>query len=346
MKNVIMPITIKELSEKLGLSRSTVSKALNNRFDVSEETRNRVLSVARDLDYQPSAAARNLRRQRTDKVGLVVNYPIHKVSDFLSELLPSIASAIEDANYNLILYTSIAGDIERIGKLCRSREIDGIVVLWPPEFTQTQKLCQILEDADMPFVLAPRRVPHPHIPFVATDHKQGAILLTEHLIELGHKRIGFISRPEVYETDLDRLAGYQWALMAAGLPFDDTLILATNSSDPKHAETALDYFLSLDEPVTAIMCFTDPLAIKMLALSKQRQICVPQDLSITGFDGILASAVTEPTLTTVRQPLPEIGMLAVETLLAQIEGIDLPTTQHLLPVELIVRDSTTNPNTT
>ena len=341
-----MPITIKELSEKLGLSRSTVSKALNNRFDVSEETRSRVLALANDLDYQPSAAARNLRRQRTDKIGLVVNYPIHRVSDFLSELLPGIASATEEGKYNLILYTSMVGDLERIGKLSRSREIDGIIVLWPPEYSQTKELCRILEDADMPYVLAPRRVADPHVPYVATDHKQGAILLTRHLIELGHKRIGFISRPEVYETDADRIAGYKEALFAAQLPVDDALILATDSSDPEHAEISLNYFLSLNDPVTAIMCFTDPLAMKILAIARQRQIRIPHDLSITGFDGILASGLTEPALTTIRQPLPEIGILTVETLLAQIYEPDLPPAQHILPVELMMRDSTASPIST
>ena len=139
-----MPVTIEDLSQTLGVSRSTISKALNDRPDVSPDTKARVLQTVHDLGYQPSAAARNLRRQRTNKIGLVVTYPIHRVSDFLAELIPGMATVAEEAEYNLILYTSMVGRAERIKSLCRSREVDGIIIAWPPRLSETVALSQLL----------------------------------------------------------------------------------------------------------------------------------------------------------------------------------------------------------
>ncbi|MCY3564796.1 MAG: hypothetical protein OXH27_01295, partial [Gammaproteobacteria bacterium] len=108
-----------------------------------------------ELGYQPSAAARNLRRQRTDKIGLVVNYPIHQVSDCLAELIPGLATIAEEAACNLILYTSMAGKEARIKNLCRSREVDGIIVAWHPRLSETVALCRLMSDEQMPHIVMP-----------------------------------------------------------------------------------------------------------------------------------------------------------------------------------------------
>ena len=336
----LMPVTIKELSKTLGVSRSTISKALNDRPDVSPYTKARVLKTVHELGYQPSAAARNLRRQRTNKIGLVVNYPIYRVSDFLAELIPGLAAAAEDGEYNLILYTSMAGSAERIKSLCRSREVDGIVIAWPPRLSETVALSQLLTDEDMPHIFLPRRVPHSAVSFVAADHVQGARLLTRHLIQLGHRRIGFQRLPEVFETDYDRHAGYELALREAGIAYDPQLVISANTSDADYGERSLNTLMALAEPPTAILFFTDPVAIKALSLAKARGIRVPQDLSIAGYDGVLSSGVTEPGLTTVRQSTSAMGELAAQSLLKLIADGDSAPEQHVLPVDLIVRGST------
>lgn len=335
-----MPVTIKDLSQQLGLSRSTVSKALNARDDVAEATRERVLRAVDELGYQPSAAARNLRRQRTDKIGLVVNYPIHKVSDFLAELIPGMATMAEAAEYNLILYTSMAGNAQRIMSLCRSREVDGIIVVWPPQLSETLTLSQLMRGEHMPHIFLPRYVPIEGVSFVAADHEQGARLLTEHLIGLGHRRIGFVRRPEVFETDDKRHDGYRRALQERKICYDEPLVITSDSSVPDDAKRTLDSLLNLPQPPTAILFFTDPMAIQVLSLAKQRGIRIPQDLSITGFDGILSSGVTEPALTTVRQSMQRMGGLAAQSLLELIANGGERPIQRTLPVELIARDST------
>ena len=335
-----MPVTIEDLSNKLGVSRSTVSKALNDRGDVSAQTKERVAQAARELGYQPTAAARSLRRQRTDKIGLVVNYPIYRVSDFLAELIPGMGTVAEEAAYNLILYTSLAGKTQGIKSLCRSREVDGIIIAWPQQLNQTVALSRLMTEEEMPHIFLPRRLPHAGLSYVATDHVQGARLLTEHLIALGHRRIGFQRLPEVYETDHDRHAGYVEALRAAGIDYDPALVVAADSSEVDYESKSFYAFLELPQPPTAILFFTDPMAIRALSLAREHRIRVPDDLSVAGYDGILSSAVTAPALTTVRQPAPEIGKLAVESLLKLIAIGSGEPLQHTLPVELIARAST------
>lgn len=336
----LMPVTIEDLSKTLGVSRSTISKALNDRPDVSPDTKARVLQTVRELGYQPSAAARNLRRQRTSKIGLVVNYPIYRVSDFLAELILGMATAAEESQNNLILYTSLAGSAERITSLCRSREVDGIIIAWPPRLSETVTLARLMNDEEMSHIFLPRRLPHADLSYVATDHVQGARLLTEHLIALGHRRIGFQRLPEVYETDDDRHAGYEQALRDVQIPYDSRLVISEHASDSDYGERALNTFMALPKPPTAILFFTDPVAIKVLALAKGRGIGIPHDLSIAGYDGILSSGVTEPALTTVRQFTAQMGELAVESLLRLIASGGAEPQQRILPVELIARGST------
>lgn len=335
-----MPITIEDLAHKLGVSPSTVSKALNDRADVSLRTKERVRKTVRELGYQPSAAARNLRRQRTDKIGLVVNYPIHMVRDFLAELIPGIAARAEQSEYHLILYTAMSRNAERIKSLCRSREVDGIIVAWPPRASETVALSQLMAQEDMPHVFLPRRVSHDDLSFVAADHVGGAKALTQHLIELGHRRIGFERLPEVYETDHDRHAGYVQALEAAGIDYQPELVVAADSSAVDYATRSFKTFSALSDPPTAILFFTDPVAIRALSLARQAGLRVPQDLSVAGYDGILSSGITEPALTTVWQSAAEMGRLAVESLLQLIDGYRGAPIRHTLSVKLFARGST------
>lgn len=332
-----MSITIKDISQHLGVSTSTVSKALNGYSDVSDETIQRVSAAATKLGYYPSAAARSLSRQRTDKIGVVLNYPVNMVNDFLSELIPGAAEAAEKVDYNLILYTSAASQPERISRICRAREVDGLLLLWPPQLEQTIKL---MTQEAMPYIVLPRRVSNAAVSYVAADHRSSSQQLTEHLIELGHTRIGFTRYPELFETYEDRFAGYRAALENASIPFDNSLVIETSSHATKHDESILYKFLALETPPTALLCFTDPMAMRALAAAHERGIRVPKDLSIVGHDGILTSGMTVPALTTARQPIPEMGRMAVESLLSRIDNPTLPPAQHLLPIELVIRHST------
>ena len=332
-----MTVTINEIARKLNLSVGTVSKALNNYRDVSDTTRARVRAAARELGYSPSASARNLRRRRTERIGVVVTYSINIVNDFLSEFIPGAVAAAEDSGYSLTLFTHAAQDPEQLSKICQTREVDGLLLLWPPDVAATVRL---LQAERMPYVIAPRRVSLPDASYVAADHYQGGWLLTRHLLEFGHSRIAFASRPDLFETNQDRLAGYCEALKHAGLSFDPNLVVPIPGNRPDAGEVALNALLEMDGPPTALLCFTDAMAIQVLSLASERQIAIPDQLSVAGHDGILLSGLTVPPLTTVRQPIAQIGRLAIESLLARLEDADHAPHQTMLPVELIARQST------
>jgi len=217
-----MSVTIEDIAKQLDLSVSTVSKALNNYSDVAPATKKRILATARELNYYPNTAARNLRRKRTEKIGVVVNYPINVVNDFLSELIPGAALAAEQADYNLILYTSAARNPERISRICRAREADGLLLLWPAQLEDTIKL---MSEEKMPYIVLPRRVPYSNVSYIAADHMTSGYMLTQHLLELGHTRIGYTNYPEIYESNIDRFTGYRKALTDAGIPFDQHLVV-------------------------------------------------------------------------------------------------------------------------
>ena len=218
-----MSVTIEDISQKLGISVSTVSKALNDYPDVAPDTRERVKAAAIALDYHPSAAARNLRRGRTDKIGLLINNPISFISEYISEIMSGAALMAEAYNHNLILYTTAVDHPDRLKRICRAREVDGLMLIFEP----SDEAVAVLEKEGMPFVVFGRRSKHPDVSFIAPDNQDGAYNLTLHLIEQGHRRIGFTTRPQLGTVSEDRFAGYRQALEEASLPFDPKLIVET-----------------------------------------------------------------------------------------------------------------------
>ena len=336
-----MPVTIADLSKHLNLSVSTVSKALNGYPDVAERTRVRVFAAARELDYYPSAAARSLRRQKTNKIGMLSNYPISRVGDYVAQLITGAAVAAEEEGYNLVLYATLgnksaADQFEQMRQICRAREVDGMLILWASRMDETIRL---MESESLPFIVVARRVPNPQVSFVVADNFNGARQLTHHLIEQGHQRIAFTSFPELGENAIDRLAGYRQALEEVGLPYDESLVFPITMAVESRYE-AFEAMFNLATPPSAIFAFNDPVAIVALQMAAQRGLRVPNDIAIAGFDGMYASLLTTPSLTTVQHPVPTLGKEAVEALLARIRDRSLPPHRTILPVELKIRQST------
>lgn len=333
-----MPVTIEDIAKHLGLAVSTVSKALNNYSDVSQKTKNRVLEVARELDYYPSAAARNLRRQRTDKIGFLFSYPITVISEYASRLITGAITSTEKDGYNLIIYPLRGNQLARLNSIYRTREVDGVLLLGTGRL---EEAILLLERAAMPFVVVGRRVEHPSWSFVAPDDMGGALVVVRHLIGLGHKRIAYTTRPALGATSTDRLAGYKQALSEADIPFDKNLVVPT-VVEPGSGYQAMITLLDLPNPPTAIFAIHDLVAIECLEASTDRGLRVPQDIAIAGFDNWRSSLLTSPPLTTVHSPLFEIGRRATEILLARVTDKNLPPVRQILPVELVARQSTVN----
>lgn len=330
-----MPVTIQDISQRLGLSVSTVSKALNQRADVSDETRSRVVAVAQEMHYHPSAAARNLRRQRTDKIGFILPDALSLTADYVSELIIGAAMAGEEFGKNLILYMSTGNHLDELTRICRSREVDGLLLRGLPDFRAG---AAVLQAEGLPFVIVGRRVEDPTVSFITPDNVTSSMTLTRHLIERGHTRIGFTTRPTLADASSDRFAGYRMALDEAGLPFDPALVVET-TLEPGSAYRAMGQLLDLPVPPTAVFGIHDLVAIDLLQAAKDRGLRVPEDVAVVGHDGVHATLVTDPPLTVMRQPLQELGKQAVAMLLMRIENADASPLRRFVPVQLIVRAS-------
>jgi LacI family transcriptional regulator len=330
-----MSVTIEDISRKLGLSVSTVSKALNDYPDVAPETRERVKEAALALDYHPSAAARNLRRGRNDKIGLLINNPISFISEYISEIMTGTALIAEESNHNLILYTRAVDHPDRLKRICRAREVDGLVLIFEP----SSAAIDVLEEEGMPFIVFGRRIEDPRVSFVAPDNVDGAYRLTQHLIEQGHQRIGFTTRPQLGTVSEDRFGGYRQAVEEAGMVIDPALIVQT-VIEPGSGRRAVHTLLGLSRPPTALFAFYDLMAVDAVQAAHERGMRVPDDIAIAGFDGLRSSLITTPAITTVQQPLQEMGRKATQVLLGLMQDRDQPPERHVVPVELIVREST------
>ncbi|MEM8857168.1 MAG: LacI family DNA-binding transcriptional regulator [Chloroflexota bacterium] len=331
-----MSIKIEDISKKLKLSTSTVSKALNGYKDVSEKTRELVLGTAKELGYHPSAAARNLRRQRTDKIGFVFNNSLMFISDYFAEVIVGATKAAEDVGNNIVLYTNEGDSQDSLIQLIRAREVDGFVLVWnhvPAE------IVDLLLEEGMPFVVLGRRVGHPKASWIAPDNYNGAIQLMDHLYELGHRRIGFTTRPSMGRTHEDRFGAYKDFLSSKNIPLDEDLIVETKI-EPLSGYRAANKLLNLETPPSAIFAFHDYVAIDAHQAIIERGLSIPDDLALVGFDGLRVSEFTSPPITTVTQPLVKIGEESILTLLDHIADSTLPPIQKTLPVELIIRQST------
>lgn len=330
-----MPITIEDISQQLGLSVSTVSKALNDYSDISEATKERVREEALTLGYTPSAAARNLRRQRTEKIGFSYGYPTAFIGEFASRLINGAVVAAEEGGYNLTLYPFQANRVEQLMQISRSREVDGWLLMGGEGW---RRAAEWLRKERMPFVALNRRIDDPAVSYVMPDDIAAGVLITQHLLELGHQRIAFVART-VVENSEDRISGYRQALQQAGIAFDAQLVALTELM-PGTAYQAVNRLLSLSHPPTAVIGLNDPVAMECMQAVQDRGLGVPDDVAIAGSDDIRETLSVTPPLTSLHPPLADVGRLATEALLAQIAEPGGAAVKIKLPVRLVVRQST------
>lgn len=330
-----MAVTIEDVARYLDISVSTVSKALNDYPDVSPETRKRVLEAAAQLGYHPSAAARSLRKHRTERIG-VVNPTMSYNYDYFMELLRGVTVAAELADYNLVLYTNIHNQPQRLQRICRAREVDGVILMGADDMTGAIEAFMV---EDLPLVVLGRCEERPDVPFIAPDSAAGGLLATRHLIELGHRRIGFITSSLDVRTCNDRLAGYRQALEEANIPFDPALV-AEAPFVPGGGCLAMEALLRLPPRPTAIVAISNSVAQEAMRTLADHGLRVPQDMAIVGFDDTWLSVISTPPLTSVRQPLFEMGMQSVEMLLSRIAQRNQPVQRVVCPVTLVAREST------
>jgi LacI family transcriptional regulator len=328
-------VTMQQVASEAGVSVSTVSKVINGRYGVASETSDHVNQVIDRLGYEASLVARSLRNRRTNVIGvLVVDF-----EPFSVEVLKGAADAIRGTGYELVAYSAGGRADEHVGWERRylSRLMGTLVdgaVLVTPTVTDVPH--------DGPIVAVDPHTGPSSLPAVAADNLQGARLAVDHLLALGHRRIGMVTgRADLISGDL-RERGYREALAAAGIPVDETL-LRPGQFVSEFGRQAARELLTLDQPPTAIFAANDLTALATLEVAAELDIDVPGRLSVVGFDNIPESALAVPPLTTVEQSIRRMGHDAVEMLLRLIAREPLRDTHEILDTMLVVRGSTAAP---
>lgn len=332
--------TSQDVARAAGVSRTTVSFVLNDAVDmrISEKTRRRVLSVARKLNYHRDSTGRRLATGKTHILGLVISQSPDRVAAdaFLPLVMHGLHQVAKKQDYHLLFYPREPDKDELYTHLIHERHVDGII-LSGPRTNDTQLLKLVREG--VPIILL-GQLPDTGIPFVDVDNVDGARMAVDHLLELGHVRIGMITNaPTTYTASRDRLAGYKAALKAHHIAYDKALVHIGDRTEAS-GEAAMNRLLEVKPSPTAVFVASDVVALGTLRAIKAHGLRIPSDLSLVGFDDIPASSYVEPPLTTVRLPAYELGWNAGERLIQLINGESLREPELLLKTELIIRNST------
>ena len=333
-----MAARIEDVAARSGVSTATVSRVLSGSVPARPETRERVLAAARELDYRPSSIARALKRRETRTLGLVIS---DITNPFYPQLVRAVEAAAHERGYGIVLANGgddPARELEHLDLLVE-RRVDGIVIV---SSRMTRRHAERLRGTSVPTVLVNDTVAGSGLPTVTTAHRRGARLATEHLIGLGHRRIGHIGAPADQAASGQRRQGVRDALRAAGL---GELLVAIGDGGVAGGARAAEALIG--SGVTGIVAYNDLTAIGALRALRRAGIGVPEVVSVVGFDDIDLAAWTDPPLTTIRQPTDALGRWAVDHLADLLAGRADGTTSApvLLEPELIVRNSTARQGT-
>jgi LacI family transcriptional regulator, galactose operon repressor len=330
--------TIRDVARHAGVSVATVSRVLNGRPDVSRETREAVLRVVREQGFSSNRNARALSAGRTGLVGMTLPF----VHEYFGRFLDGASEALYEQDMRIVLCPTLHEHQREatLLELLMQGTTDGALLLLTTESSDELKA---LRDQGYPFVvLDPRKPLDEGIPAVSATHWAGAKAATDHLLSLGHRRIGAITGPHGWVASVDRLDGYHAALAGAGvLPAPELVAKGNFTTESGYAGAA--GLLDISEPPTAIFAFNDEMAVGAMKAARERGLRLPEDLSVVGFDDLERAAIVSPALTTVRQPLAEMGRMAVSLLIRLLDNQRLEALSVELATKLVVRESTAPP---
>jgi LacI family transcriptional regulator/LacI family repressor for deo operon, udp, cdd, tsx, nupC, and nupG len=329
-----VPVTIKDIAKVAGVSHTTVSRALNGNPTISAKTATRIRDLAQEMGYTPNPMARSLLSQTTQTIGLVVT----SIADpFVIPVIEGVESVAKNAGYSIFLLATSHNDPDHevaVVKTLEHRWVDAIIVtasrVGSLYYSQLNKI-------QVPIVLINNQEEGQFLYSVAVDDKQGPLLAMQHLLTLGHRRIGYISTANRPKSSRQRLAGYKKALKRAGLTPEPNLIVSPRvKGDFNRGQASLEPLLKAG--VTAVFCYNDLTAIGLITACYQQGIAVPHQLSVIGYDDIQASMYVSPQLTTIHQPPFRLGQFAMEMALDLLNV--KPVQDQIIACELVVRGST------
>jgi LacI family transcriptional regulator len=339
--------TIRDVARYAKVSVGTVSNVLNGSPLVKEDTRQRVLAAIEALDFHPTAAARSLSTQRTNTIGMIRSelrpHSNRIESDpMVLDLIDGVSSAAIESSIGLTFWTIPVGsrEMELYKRLVNSRQIDGLILF---ALRENDPRLAFLQEQAFPFVTFGRLDPQEGDNWIDLDSAHGITLAVQHLIELGHRRIAYISPPHEQYLARQRWQGFRAAMSAAGLPIDAQLIYEGDFSE-KSGQVGTHIFLDHSSPPTAIVCNNDRMAFGAMRAIQARGLVVGKDVSVVGFDDVAMARYSHPPLTTVSQPIQDIGRALFNLLVTIInrEPVD-GLGGALFKPELVVRQSTGAP---
>ncbi|MFC0775270.1 LacI family DNA-binding transcriptional regulator [Terrimonas alba] len=336
-------ISIIDIAKELGISKSTVSRALLGHSSVKEKTRIAVLELAAKLDYQRNTLALSLANKKTLLIGILV-------PEIMSSFFPSIIKGAEEIfeaeKYKSLICHSNENyerEVENV-KLLLSQQVDGIIASHTKE-TRNFDHFKLIQRRGIPLVMFNRVTDLLDTPKVVVDDYEAAFTAVEHLIKKGRKRIAHLAGPDSLINSKLRLQGYLDALKKHKIPIDNNLIISYDLSLEK-VKIYVQHFLTLSPPPDALFCMNDPTAIAAMRVIKQNKLRIPQDIAVVGFSNDLSSELVDPALTTMAQPTFDLGREAARLVLNEInnEGnTDGAKTNHktvVLKTQLLIREST------
>ena len=331
-------MSLKKLAAHLGLAEGTVSRALNNYPDISAKTRKRVQDEALRLGYSASPLARRLATGVAEAVAYIMPESHSAISEpFVSQLLTGLGDSLSKRGWDLLVTQSVPAEEEpdMIRRLVTSGRVSGVVMSRPHK---NDARIALLQKAKFPFIVHGRSLKSDDYAWYDVDSEKAFVDAVDHLVALGHSRIGFVGAPTYYTFAQMRLDGYRKGILANGLTTDDNLVQISELTDDG-GERGAGNLLDGDNPPTAILCTTDVQAFGALAAIRARGMVPGQHVSVIGFDGLQISRHTNPPLTSLAQPQAHSGRQLGDMLLAIIDGADPKNFQELRHAELTRRQS-------
>lgn len=327
-------ITMKDVAEKAGVSKSTVSQYLNGRFEyMGDETKQRIQAAVEELGYRPNYVARSLKQKRTSMIGVIVANIVHRFST-------EVSRAIEDLCHENDIHAIVCNADDNPGKekkyieMLRAKQVDGMIIFPTGE---NEEIYRNMVEEKYPVVFMDRKIEDMSIDTVVVNNTEAACNVVRHLIERGHERVGFVSPPLLISTRRERLEGYRKALSEQGISIHEHDV---KNSEIQEMQRELRKMFDQPSPPTALFAANDLVLLEVLRFIKENRMDVPDELALIVFDNIPYAELMSPTLTTVRQPAFEMGKYAAQLLVEKIEKTrKAEPTAHVFDAELIIRES-------
>jgi len=328
--------TIRDIARILGISKSTVSRALNNHYDVNPETARKVRELAEKIDYHPNILAQHLKQQRTNTIGVIIPETVNR---FFSLAVGGIQEVANKTGYNVMICQSnenLALERNNLQTLLASK-VDGLLISVSRETDKHDHL-QYAIDKEVPLVFFDRIVEELNASQVYSDNYEICFQGTEHLINQGCRRIAFLAGPKFLHTSRNRLNGYLDALKEYNIPVLEHLIVQTNYKQ-QDVEDYTRFLFNLRERPDGIFALNDMVALEMMHILKKRGLSIPKDVAVLGFNNEAICRLVEPSLSSIDHPAFDMGAAAAEILIAQITKNEIVQEKKLIKSRLVVRES-------